>query len=185
MMGTWKTFTPRQKAVTEKAFEALSTLDALTEWGEAGGEKPRQIGFSDLFAYVTGPERAMDGELRRALGRDARLGVALDRLLDKVSLYHIPRLAAASSGLVESREGEGFRIRLRPSRSVASQTYVIIELFDPLAEPPKTMFLCTSSNQYGKYPLPAAQDGIIQILAETDSELVKSLGEVDTEVFLH
>ena len=181
-MGTWNTMTPRQKEAAAEIFDALSTLDTLCDRHAETAEGTRKVGFSDLYAFATG-DRMMDADLRRALENDPRLGEDLNHLLDKVALCHFPRAAAASSGSVESREEEGFKIRLKQSRAVASQTHVIIELADEQATP-KTLFLCGPKPRYEKVELPEPQDGIIQLLAESDSDLVLGLGDIQMEVFL-
>lgn len=183
MMATWKTMNAGQKAVAERLFDALSTVDALTD-PEARAEASPGVAFADLYAYATEPDRGMDERLRRALASNARLRADLDRILDNTTLYRFPRVAAASAGEIDQREGEGFTIRLRCSRAAENQTYVIIEIHDAGRETPSTLFICGAGHAYGKFPLPPAQDGVIQLLSETDSDLVKALRDVHTEVFI-
>lgn len=182
-MATWKTLTREQKAAAEQLFDALATLDVLTD-ADAERASSASVAFSDLYAFATQPGRAMDESMRRALARDSRLREGLERILDKTAVYHFPRVAAASAGAVESRDGEGFTIRLRISRAENTQTYVMIEIADGRDETPNTLIVRGPDGDYGKYPLPAAQDGVIQILADTDSDLVQALRDVDTEVFI-
>ena len=183
MMGTWNTMTPRQKEAAAEIFDALSTLDTLCDRHAETAEGTRKVGFSDLYAFATG-DRMMDADLRRALENDPRLGEDLSHLLDKVSLCHFLRVAAASSSSsVENREEGGFKIRLRQSQAADSQTYVIIELADEQATP-KALFLCGPKPRYDKVELPEPQDGIIQLLAESDSDLVQGLRDRQMEVFL-
>jgi len=183
-MGTWSAMTPKQKAAAGDLFAALTHLDALADAGKASADEARRVGFSDLYDYATRTERAMDERLREALDGNARLRDDLVRLLDRVSVYHFPRVAAASSGDAEGREGDGFSIRMRRSRAVESQTYVIIELAEALDETPKTLFLCGPRQQYAKYALPDPQERTIQLLVDSDSDLVAALKDVKMEVFL-
>ena len=184
MMGTWNSFTSKQKAAAAEMFGALSALDTLNDSLNDAGERPRRVGFSDLYAYATGPDSLMDDALRQALDENARLREDLHCLLGKVSIYHFGRVAAASSGAVENREGDGFRIRLKQSRSVDTQTYVIIELAEGQAAAPTTLFVGNPEGQYVKKALPEAQDRTIQLLVESNSELVAALRDVSMEVFL-
>ncbi|MBE0529641.1 MAG: hypothetical protein IH626_02370 [Rhodospirillales bacterium] len=181
-MATWNTLSDGRKAAAGQVFDALSTLDALTDFS-ADSQISRAVGFADLYAYATEPDRPMDERLQRALASDARLRGDLDRLLENTALYRFPRLAAASSGENDRREGDGFTIRLRQSRAEETQTYVIIEVH-PGKEAPSTLFIFGAGHPYGKFPLPAAQDGVIQLLSETSSDLVKALLDVHTEVFI-
>ena len=184
MMGTWNGFTPKQKAAAAEVFGALSVLDTLNDGLNDAGERPRRVGFSDLYTYATGPDSVMDDTLRRALDENQRLREDLHCLLGKVSLYHFGRVAAASSGAVENREGDGFRLQLKQSRAVDTQTYVIIELAEGKAGAPTTLFVGNPEGQYVKKALPEAQDRTIQLLVESNSELVAALRDVSMEVFL-
>ena len=183
MMATWKTLNAEQKAVAERLFDALSTLDALSDPSERA-EASRGVAFADLYAYATEPERGMDDRLQRALASDSKLRADLERILDNTTLYRFPRVAAASAGEIDRREGEGFTIRLRRSRAAENQVYIIIEVQDAGRETPATLFICGAGHAYGKFPLPPAQDGVIQLLSEDDSDLVKALRDVHTEVFI-
>ncbi len=182
-MATWKTLNGAQKAAAGQVFDALSTLDALTAKDETASEA-KGVGFSELYAFATDPQRAMDNRLRTALSGNADLRRDMDRILDKTALYHFPLVAAASSGEVEERDGEGFKIKLRTSRAESSQTYVMIELDETNTSRPSTLFVRNSENDYEKYPLPELQGGVIQLLVESDSDLVKALRDVHTEVFI-
>ncbi len=183
-MTTWNTMTSKQQTATQLAFNALSTLDAITDNSSALEDATRKLGFSDLYSFVTGPDSTMDEELERALMRDNRLRDDLDRLLDNTAQYHAEYVAAASSGNVSMRQGKGFAIRLHESRAAPQQVYIIIELEDAKATPPTALFLCGSQATYQKRVLPEPQDGTIQMLENLDSEMVASLRDIDTQVFL-
>ena len=180
-MGAWKNLNDRQKHAAESLFDAFATVDILT-----GSERPteRRVGHADLYAYATRPERGMDETLRHALDTDPALRRDLDRMIDRQAIYHFPRVAAASSGAVKEREGEGFKIRFRESKAAEGQTYVIIEIEDPASAAPRSLFLCGTDKHYGKIELPDEQDGVIQLLLDNDSEALMALRDVKTEIFI-
>ena len=182
-MVSWKSLDRSQKAAAEQVFDALSTLDVLSAKDETDAQA-KGVGFSELYSFATDPGRGMDERLRNALAGNARLRRDMDKILDKTALYHFPLVAAASSGAVEERDGEGFKIKLRVSRAETSQTYVMIELDETNTSKPSTLFVRGSENEYGKYPLPEPQGGVIQLLVDCDSDLVKALRDVHTEVFI-
>jgi hypothetical protein len=184
-MTTWNIFTSKQKMAVELAFDALSTMDGITDRRDTFKGGIQRIGFSDLYSFVTSSDSMMDEKLERALEQDGRLRGELDRLLERTAVYRFPKLAAASSGKADHRGGEGFLIRLKQSRAEQTQTYVIIELAPDFPEAPKILFLRSAPDRYIKHPLPEAHDGVIQVLAEEDSDLVRALRKVDTEVSLH
>jgi len=182
-MVTWKSLKPAQREAAGQVFDALSTLDTLVDRSDAeqvGGS----IGFSDIFAFATDPRREMDNRLREALLSNPRLRRDLDRMLANRPVYRFRRVAAASSGEVDSREGDGFSIRLRSSRADPRHTFVNIELAAGTDKMPTMLFVCRDGQDYIKQALPEPQDGVIQLLIETDSDLVNALRDIQTEVFI-
>ena len=169
--------------VLRQLFDAIMNLEDVTK---AKGEpfRRRSIAFSRLYTYVTEPGVPEDPELERALEEDPALCADFRRLLEKTAASYLPQVAAASSGTVEQREGQGCRIRFEASRAEPSQTYVIIELSDPEAPMPGALFVCCAEYRCVKFALPPAHDGVIQILLEQDSDLLAKLRDIKTEVFL-
>ena len=182
MMATWQTFSSEQKQATEAIFIALTVADQLLNPEPAAG-LPRRFGFSELRQWTEQTEAPMSPEMDKALKADNQLQQTLQRLLVKNTLYHFPRAAAASSGNVENRSGNGFQIQLRQSRVEPDQYYVLIHLTAP--QPPKLLFLLNPGLPNQKYPLPRSREGTLQLLAHADSPLVKTLRDVHTEVFLN
>ena len=168
---------------SQRLFDILTNLDDLTR---ASGEQTRsgKIAISRLYAYATGSEDSKDPELEQALERDSALRSDLHQLLEKTAVSYLPRVAAASSGTIKVREGQGCRIRFEVSRAETSQTFVMIELTDPETPVPGHLFACDVENHCLKCPLPPARDGTIQILLEQGSDLLDRLLDIDTEVFL-
>ena len=98
--------------------------------------------------------------------------------------FRCPRSAAAGTKALENRQGQGFAIRLRPSRAEPSQVYVMIELLDPGAEAPKALFIARHPKGLLKQALPEARGGMVQLLAEVESDLIRALRDPGSEVFL-
>ena len=184
MTGSWNGFTTRQKEAAQHAFLALSTLDGLREAERRRDDDSRRIGFADLYAFVSDPQRTMTAALGRALNEQPRLRVDLDRLIAKTARYHAPKLAAASTGPATQRHGTGFTIALRPSRAEPSQVYVVIELADIVPGLPRLLFVSDQQDRLLKQPLPEAQGNTIQLLAEASSDLIRALRDPESEVFL-
>jgi len=184
MTGTWKTFTQHQRTLSARAFDALSTFDEIAAAQRAWGPGERQVGFADIYAYVNEPGCPMSPRLSEAFEADVRLRDDLLRLLAKTAGYRCPRSAAAGTKVLESRHGQGFTIRLRPSRAEPSQVYVVIELLDRRAEAPKSLFIAEHREGLLKHALPEARGGTVQLLAETESDLIRALRNPSSEVFL-
>ncbi len=184
MSGTWKTLPHDRRILAESAFVAVGALDDIAAAEGAREPGRRKLGFGDVYAYVNQPDCPLSPELKEALAADPRLREALMRLLSKTAGYRAPRSAAASTQLLESRHGEGFTIRLRPSRAEPLQVYVVIELLSKAAEPPKTLFITDEQDGLLKQALPEARGGTVQLLAETGSDLIQALRNPRSEVFL-
>lgn len=183
-MVTWKSLKPEQRKAAEHVFDALSNLDALAERADADEDDAKGIGFPDIYAFATDPKREMDNTLRAALLRNPRLRRDLERMLANRPVYRFRRVAAASSGAVDGREGDGFSIRLRASRADPRHTFISIELAPGTPRSPGMLFVSLNGEEFIKHSLPEPQDGVIQLLVETNSELVNALRDVQAEVFI-
>ncbi len=180
MTKSWEALNPHQQAAAHGAFDALATLDALADLEDAGRVAP--VGFTDIYDYVVDDRPDREARVAVALERSPGLRADAERLLRKSALHHFPRAAAASSGPITQRQGNGFSLRLRPSRANPAHVYVIIEIAPNKA--PVALFVCGDGRRYQKHALPEARDGTIQILAEAESDLIRALSDTATEVFL-
>ena len=165
-----------------RAFDETINLDALLGEGEGEGRAP--IAFGRLYAYATEAEGIGDPELAEALAGDPGLRAALRRLVEKTAILRLPWVAAASAGTIMSRDGEGCRIRFQRSRAEPRQTYVIIELDGAADARHRTLFACDPENRCAKFPLPEAREGVVQMLVDEDSELLRALLDIKTEIFI-
>lgn len=163
-------------------FDAISNLQSLEPDGEDG--RARKIAFSRLYAFATGMDGDDDSELERLLREDLGLRRDFRRLLQKTAKWHVPRVAAASTGGISQRGGVNCRIRFEASRAEPDQTYVIIETTDRDMPTPTALFVCDAADHCDKFPLPRARDGVIQLLLARDSELLNKLLDIDTEIYL-
>lgn len=139
--------------------------------------------FRTLYRVVNGP-MPMTEELNNILRRDPDLARDYQQLLARTSFYQFPMAAAASSGGVEARIGDGFDITLKPSRAAPNQVYVLITIKPGAIAQPKLLFVTTSDGGSLKQPLPDPLNGVIQILTEEGTPLVDALKNTKTEVYL-
>lgn len=181
-MTDWNRLTPEQQALAEQSFVALSARSTLR--AQAGGDQRPRLDLGTLYAYATNPDTVLPAGAEEQLQSDPDLRETLHRLLTKSAAGHLPRAAAASSGTLLVREADGFRIRLRESRADASQVYVLIELPQPGMPAPRALFIYGEDGGCRKFPLPADQDGVVQLLTAADSPLVSGLQDHRTEIFL-
>lgn len=180
MTSGWNDLDRRQQRLAMGLFEGLDMIDSA----RAAAERPRLVGFTDLYVYASDPAADMTPTLAERLARDDAFQADLMRLLDRMAAYRFPRAAAASTGPVAQRDGDLYRIALRPSRAEPTQIYIIIELADLDAVPPELIYICRPGRPCEKHRLPIAHDGAIQILADLGSPLVEALRDGHAEVFL-
>jgi len=181
MTRSWNAMSDDEKQATSTLFDALNAMDALEGRGKATS---KSIGFADIYEYANNPNGVMSAELGAALIGNAGLRRDLDQLIARMSVYHFPKAAAASSGDLESREGDGYKIRLKTSRANESQVYVIVEISNTDALPPESLVVKLENGRYIKQALPEGLNGIYQLLLNTRTEMVSALRNIKTEVFL-
>jgi hypothetical protein len=163
--------------IVSRAFDALSALDGLRQAMAAA--RPRRPSPSALYAFATDPDVALDDGVLL----DARCRADLEVLLARTAAGRLPRVAAASSGEIHHRRGDGFTVRVVPSRSTAGQVYVLVEV--PAGLPmPQALFVLPADAAPIQVALPVSGSGRAQLLAERASPLVAALGAVSTEVFV-
>ena len=167
--------------VTERLFDVLTTARELTVPDDGLGVG--SVSFGRLYSYATEPD-ADDAELEQRLETDPGLAAKFRWILRRTARFSLPRAAAASTGAVNQRTGEGWRLRVSPSEAEPTQAIVVIE-FDDREEPGASWLIaCYEGDQYQRFALPTARGGVIQILEEIDAPLIQALQDPSTEVFL-
>lgn len=184
MTGTWQSLSQKQQAVVQRLFDAQLTLRSLQADSTPPHVEAQGFSFAELFAFVTSAKATGNDPEFEALPLDSRQMAEVQRLLSKHSHYYAPRLAAASSGAISHREGTGFSIDLKASRAEPSQTYVIIALDSRAGDVPSTLFVSRHEKRLIKHVLPTPRGSTIQLLVDSQSELIESLGDPECEVFL-
>lgn len=171
-----------RRALAERLFLAREEADRIMAALDAPAQSPAVPNPFQAFAgFVSG---GAEGDFRV----DSALQPACRRFLARTGPAYAPRLAAAASpGLAQTREGEGCRISLRPSRADAGQVYVVVELTRdvPSGALPRTLVLLLRDGTFSRFALPEPDGNLYQMLAEADSSLVQNLALPETEVFLH
>jgi hypothetical protein len=173
---------PEALGLTRQLFDAISNLQGLKPGGKDSTAK--KITISRLYAYATGVDGDTDPELERLLAENLAMRGDFRRLLQKTAKWHMPQVAAASTGAISQRGGVNCRIRFEISRAEPEQTYVIIEATDSDVPAPAALFVCDLEDRCDKFPLPRARDGVIQLLLARNSDLLAKLQDINTEIYL-
>ncbi len=168
-------------AFAERVFDALAAEAALG--GSADGTAPAgRITPRRLYAWLA-DAHGKDPDLEAALRRSAALRAELRRLAGKIAGYRIPELAAAAAGGVARRAAPGCRVRFEPSRAEPAQTYVVVSLDDP-GRHPRWLAVFAGDDSCRRIALPEPRAGVIQILVETDSDVLAALRDPGSEIFI-
>ncbi|MBM3540341.1 MAG: hypothetical protein FJX55_21275 [Alphaproteobacteria bacterium] len=174
--------TGARRQFAERLFDSIHRARVLRRAaGDASSR--RRVPLARLFDYATGVEHDDDADIGAALASDPFLAQDFKRLLQQTATRQMARVVAASTQLLPTREGDGFRIRLMPSKADTAQVYVVIEVLDKGASP-SALFTCDSGDRCRRHPLPPAEGGVVQMLLAVDSDLVRALSDVTTEVFM-
>jgi len=173
-------FTPADTALAEAALETLAAMDDLLAYD---GDPSAKASPSALHAYATDPRYQPDAPLLHLLAVDDAVQADFQRLLTNTSTYHMPQMAAASSGDIESREVNGCKIVFRPSRADPEQLYAIIEITDPELTP-SMLFVRHPDGGTDRLELPVFQNARAQLLLDRQSSEARGLMDTKAEVYV-
>jgi hypothetical protein len=141
----------------------------------------RHVSASKLYAAAV--QDREDAEVAAAL-RESLAGRAFYRRAVAASaLFSFPEIRAASSGTALARHGEGCRIRTERSRAEPNQYFVVVEVGN-VDRAPTSLVVCDSQDRVRRFPLPALRNGVAQMIAEADSDLLRLIGDPNTKVYL-
>jgi len=171
-----------QRQQTKDRFAAAARLREL----ESASEESRPveaIAPSRLYVYATGPAVA-DPELDARLRKDHNLRRVYRRMIESSAVYHLPEAMAASTGAPPERHGRNCRIRLEPARAEETQVYVIVEIDAGAEVQPETLTICDRDENCFRFALTGFKNGVCQLIAERDSDLLNLLIDPTTEAYL-
>lgn len=171
---------PSWRKNAEVIFQTLDGYDHLNAQHDTPALK---VSFSELYAYATQPGHNPSQTLQEALLSNLCLRRDLKRLLQKQAISIMPRAAAASSGGIEKREGDGFTLTLKTSNANADHVYLIIETTER-EESPTLLFIENEEQGILRLNIEDFYEGEAQILLSKDDNIVKALRNHASEVIL-
>ncbi|MEG3638240.1 hypothetical protein [Magnetococcus sp. PR-3] len=162
---------------TETLFTALSQQDALRQ--PVDEQTARPIGYTQLMQHIQGHGPTALAVVR-ALKQDPKLKALYHQLLQRGSMCYFPAVAAASSGDVQERQADGWKIRWKTSRADENQIYLLIDLKPHMTSTPTKLTV-----EEERINLPEPVNGTIQLLVESNSGIMQGLRNKDSKVYLH
>lgn len=178
----WADRTPEERDRLARAFAGLHGADTMLDPG-FGPAVPAAM--SALFRAATDPATPLPAGLVGRMAADPALRADFDRLLARVARYRMPRAAAAGTGALDRRAGDGVTLRLRPSSARPDQVHVLIDLPDTGPEDsPTVLIVRDGSGRVWKHGLGEPVEGIVRLLLAADDPCVTALGDPATEIDL-
>lgn len=165
-----------------EAFAEIAAAEALLR--PTAQSSRRRVAASRIYAAARDGSDDQDVSAVLADNRAAR--ALYGRAVADTARFALPEARAASSGNPAARYGEGCHIRFERSRAEPGQYFVVVEVAserDDLRSP-TSLIVCDREQRCRQFPLPAVRDGIAQIIAEADSDLVRLVGDPTTRVYL-
>lgn len=164
-------------------FTEMQDAAALLTPAVDGGMSRKRLNASTLYAAArTGDAEAIQGML------NARRGARgfYRQVVADTARFALPAARAASSALAPARYGDGCHIRIEQSRAEPDQYFVLVELAKETfaAAAPTSLIVCDGDDRCRRFPLPAARDGIAQIIADRDSDLMRLISDPAAKVYL-
>ena len=184
MSRRWSMFGEAERAAMERRFAVDLGADELVsaEAPDAVAESP--LRFDELYVAAIDPIGSFDKQLSNRLAGDAASRATFEAILRDRALCWFPAAAASSSGNLDIREEDGFRIWIRPSSAGGDQMYVLIRLAEGRTETPSTLVALPPQGSPARAVLPEAIDGIFQLIERADSALLRAIRDSSSKLAL-
>ncbi len=169
---------PKDKEAAQAEFRALSQAQDLMD-AQGGGIAP-----SRLWGYAQGNLQGDVNDVERALDQNPAMRKVYRNMLRGAAMFVLPEaMAAADADTLPERTGQGCKLSLKPSRAEESQLYLIVELADT-SKTPKALVVSSEDDRTHQMNLPPSRDGIIQVIVEKNSDIVRLLKDPKSEAYL-
>jgi hypothetical protein len=167
---------PEELGYAASLYDASASLDDI----QSGVAGRGPIGFTELYRYAVDPECRPDAALAGALAHDSRIRADFAAMVQNAAIAAIPQAAAAADETgIEERAVNGWRVLLRPVHANPDQVWVIVEYADKTIDLPRIIYAGDV-----RQPLPESRDGRFQFRLDAESDLIKGLQDINSEVFL-
>ncbi len=166
-----------------EAFNELSWEQEL-RWLKDTGENESSISLSDIYNYIkTAP--GFDENIEKHVRSNINLWRIYKKIISETAICHLPEAMAAST--VEFpfvRHGDDWTVTIELARAEPNQVYVILEISKSINQTPKSIFFFKGDETHPRWELPEVNDGVIQLISDRHSDLVKLLMDPKSEAYL-
>jgi hypothetical protein len=183
MSKTWSDFSDQERNQLEQKFVYLHSLDILLR-DSSEHEQTENVSFSDMFNALVENDSALTSNVISAVESNEKLKADFDLLLQRFSVFTLPKAAAASTGGVQARTLGEVEIRLIHSKAMAEQVFMLIKLPDSIQKSPNKMFIQTNENQLLFKDLPPLDEGVISLLLSIEDPFVAAFEDASSVLSL-
>ena len=184
MSRRWSAIQEAERSEMARRFADDLAADELVA-GEAPAEADaRPPRFDELYSAAMAPVAALSDSLSVSLETDVAVRTAFEAMLQDCALCWFPAAAAASSGDLNLREEEGFRIWIRPSSAGGDQVYVLIRAEEGRTGKAVALVALPPDGPPVREALPEAIDGVYQLIERSDSALVRAIRDSASKLAL-
>jgi hypothetical protein len=175
------------QALTEQAFVALQGRRGLTQEAAQRQQVLKPVTFAEILHYVLGKTDIDIERVAKAINSQLNCRRTYQQLLTQNQVAYAPKAACAQEDeLIDLRNGEGFKLKLRSSRARPEQVYVVLEVFYPqqfIAAKPVIMHIVTEQMQQ-RLNFPPLVDGQSQFILQVEDQRLVALRDINAELYL-
>ena len=166
-----------------ETFNEISWVNKLTSLqNSSSNEGP--ISLSDIYTYIK-TASDVDETIEKHVRSNINLWKFYKKMISQTATVHLPEAMAASSEEIPYvRHGDKWTVTIELSRAEPNQVYIIFELTEIINQSPKSIFFFKGNETYPRWELPEINDGVIQLISDRQSDLVKLLMDPKTEAYL-
>ena len=184
MSRRWSMIGEAERAAMARRFTMDLEVEELIAREAPDAPAGRPLRFDELYSAAVDPIGSLDERLSHRLASDAASRATFEAILRDRAYCWFPAAAAASSGDVDMREEDGFRIWIRPSSAGGDQVYVLLRLAEGRTEAPSALVALPSQGPPANAALPEAIDGVYQLIERADSALVRTIRDSASKLAL-
>jgi hypothetical protein len=185
MPTTFSSLPPSVQALVAETFSALDEAEAWTSesLGQHAGTG-QSITFAELYDFAMDPSADSNGRVRAELRRNGPLARNFAALLDRLNAFSMPAQAAAAAGTFLERvdDATGIRVRLIESAAATREMHLVIEIGDIAPGTIRVLYVLPRDGGCETLALDEDDGGLIHMLLERDTELLKHLMDPSTEL---
>jgi len=164
-------------------FNSLSWEEILGSSNDTK-QKSGSLSLSEIYNYIK-TASIPDENIEKTIRSNINLWKFYKRAISETAIIRMPEaMAASSQELPFTRHGKDWTLTIELSRAEPQQVYIIFKLLKNINPAPSSIFFFKNDQTPPRWELPEMHEGVIQIISDRNSDLVKLLMDPKTEAYL-